>query len=173
MHRWLLVGLLSLASCTGDNPPLTLAPHVDVQRYAGRWYILANIPYFAEQGKVGSWFDIEFTAADRFKDVYWGRKGSLEAQPTSFTMSGYVKPGTGGAYWRESPFWPLYLSYLILYVDPEYRYALVGYPGRGYGWILSRTPTVSDAVYNRLLQRFADQSYDIKTFVRIPQMAGH
>lgn len=169
MRRWLLAGLLLLASCTADDPSLRLAPHVDLQRYAGRWYILGNIPYLAESGMVGSWFDIEFTAPDRFTDVYWGRKGSLDVEPTSFTMRGYVKPDTGGAYWRESPFWPLYLSYLILYVDPDYRYALVGYPGRGYGWFLSREPVVDDATYAALLQRFADQGYDTAKFVRIPQ----
>src|SRR5579863_5334104 len=122
MRRLLFACLLLLAACGSDNPPQKLASHVDLQRYAGRWYIIANMPYFAEAGEVGSWFDIRFTAPDRFDDVYWGRKGELDAAPTSFTMRGYVVPDTGNAYWRESPLWPLYLSYLILYVDPDYRY---------------------------------------------------
>ena len=133
MRRLLLTCLLLLGACAGDDPPLALQPNVDLQRYSGRWYIIANIPYFAEAGQVGSSFEIRFTAPDRFDDIYWSRKATLDAPLTSFTMRGYVKPGTGNAYWREGPFWPLYLSYLILYVDPEYRHALVGYPGRGYG----------------------------------------
>jgi len=169
LRHLLFACLLLLAACGSDNPPQQLASHVDLTRYTGRWYILANIPYFAEAGEVGSWFDISFTAADRFDDVYWGRKGGLDATPESFTMRGYVVPDTGNAYWRESPLWPLYLSYLILYVDPDYRYALVGYPGRGYGWILSRTPQVDDATYQGLLKRFADEGYDTSKFVRIPQ----
>ncbi|MBN8926322.1 MAG: lipocalin family protein [Rhodospirillales bacterium] len=169
MHRWLFSLLLLLGACSADEPPQALAPHVDLDRYAGRWYIIANIPYFAERGKVGSWFDIRFTAPDRFEDVYWGRPESLDAPAKSFTMRGYVVPDTGNAYWRESPFWPLYLSYLILYVDPEYRTALVGYPGRNYGWVLSRTPTIDDATYQDLLKRFAEKGYDPSKFVRIPQ----
>jgi apolipoprotein D and lipocalin family protein len=82
---------------------------------------------------------------------------------------GYVVSGTGNAVWRESPFWPLYLSYLILYVDPQYQTALVSYPGRGYGWAFSRTPVIDDARHQFLLGRLKDQGYDISRFRRVPQ----
>jgi apolipoprotein D and lipocalin family protein len=169
MRRWILGLCVFLAACGSDNPPQHLARDVDPQRYAGRWYIIANIPYFAENGMVGSRFDITFTAPGMFADVYSGHKQSLDAPMQSFTMHGYVVPGTGNAYWRESPFWPLYLSYLILYVDPDYRYALVGYPGRGYGWVLARDPVMDDATYQDLLGRFAAEGYDSSQFVRVLQ----
>jgi apolipoprotein D and lipocalin family protein len=158
-----------LVGCSGDDqPPLALAQHVDLERYAGRWYIIANIPYFAERGKVGSHFDVSFPDG-KVKDVYSARDGNFDVPLKSFTMNGYVVPGTGNARWRESPFWPVYLSYLILYVSPDYQYALVGYPGRGYGWVLSRSPTMGDATYTSLLQRFAAEGYDTKQFQRVPQ----
>ena len=53
---WLLAGCLNFLLLTGCSPeaqPLMLAPQVDLDRYAGRWYIIANIPYFAERGNVG------------------------------------------------------------------------------------------------------------------------
>jgi len=84
-------------------------------------------------------------------------------------MGGYVVPGSHNARWRETPFWPLYLSYLILYVDPDYQYALVGYPGRGYGWIFSRKPEIDDATYQSLLGRMKDAGYDTARFRRVPQ----
>ena len=161
--------LLLLAGCTdGDKPPLALAPHVDLQRYTGRWYIIANIPYFAERGKVGSYFDVSFSGA-KVRDVYNGRNSNFDAPLRSFTMRGYVVQKTGNAFWRESPFWPVYLSYLILYVDQAYRTALVGYPGRAYGWVLSRSPDMDDLTYQGLLQHFSDDGYDISKFRRVPQ----
>jgi apolipoprotein D and lipocalin family protein len=84
-------------------------------------------------------------------------------------MHGYVVPDTGNARWRESPLWPIYLSYLILWVDPDYQYALVGYPGRGYGWVLSRSSTMDDATYRGLLARFGAEGYDTSLFQRVPQ----
>ncbi len=165
-----LLCLMLLASCGNSGPPLKLADHVDLNRYAGRWYVIANIPYFAENGNVGSWFDVSFAPDGSLRDVYNAHPKTLDAPLKSYTMGGYVVPGTGDAKWRESPFWPLYLSYLILYVDPDYRYALVGYPGRGYGWVLSRSPSMDDATYQALLGRFAADGYDINLFRRVPQM---
>jgi apolipoprotein D and lipocalin family protein len=56
-----------------------------------------------------------------------------------------------------------------LYVDPDYQTALVGYPGRGYGWVFARTPTIDEATYQSLLNRLRDQGYDISQFRRVPQ----
>jgi apolipoprotein D and lipocalin family protein len=109
-----LMGLYVLAACSSQSPPLTLAPDVDLSRYAGRWYVIANIPYFAEKANVGSYFDITFGPADKLTDVYNAHPKTFDAPLKSFTLNGYVMPGTGNARWRESPFWPLYLSYLIL-----------------------------------------------------------
>jgi apolipoprotein D and lipocalin family protein len=140
---------------------------VDLDRYSGRWYVIANIPYFAERGKVASYFDVSFPGG-HVRDVYTAR--SDFASPESrFVMGGYVVPGTGGAKWRESPFWPLYFSYLILDIDPDYETALVGYRGRQYGWVFSRKPDMDDATYARLLKKFGDLGYDTGLFRRVPQ----
>ena len=163
-------GLALLVGCAADEKPLTLAPNVDLNRYAGRWYVIANIPYFAEKGNVGSYFDIAFQPGGKLTDIYSGHPKTLDAPLKSYTMNGYVVPDTGNARWRESPFWPVYLSYLILYVDPDYQTALVGYPGRGYGWVFARTPVIDEATYQSLLGRLKDQGYDISQFRRIVQI---
>ena len=165
-----VIGLTMIAGCATDSKPLALAPHVDLDRYAGRWYVIANIPYFAERGNVGSYFDISFLPDGKLTDIYTGQAKNFEAPTKSYELNGYVVPGTGNARWRESPFWPLYLSYLILYVDPDYQTALVGYPGRGYGWVFARKPVIDDATYQSLLQRLRDQGYDIGLFRRVAQI---
>jgi apolipoprotein D and lipocalin family protein len=163
---------LLIGGCSADSKPLTLAPSVDLDRYSGRWYVIANIPYFAESGNVGNYFDVSFRPSGELKDVYNAHAKDFSAKLTSFAMGGYVVPDSGNARWRESPFWPLFLSYLILYVDPDYQTALVGYPGRGYGWVLARTPQIDDATYQSLLNRLRDQGYDTGQFRRVPQVPG-
>lgn len=165
----MVASVLLLAGCATDPQPLTLAKDVSLDRYAGRWYVIANIPYFAEKGNVASYFDVSFQPDGHLKDVYHALPGKFDAKPTEFAMGGYVVPGTNNARWRETPFWPLYLSYLILYVDPDYQYALVGYPGRGYGWIFSREPEIDDATYQSLLGGMKQQGYDTGLFRRVPQ----
>src|SRR5689334_16567859 len=82
--------ILALSGCMAPNPTMTLAPDVDLTRYAGRWYIIANVPYFAERGKVGSYFDVSFPNGKKVVDVYNGRSGNFSAAPSQFTMHGYV-----------------------------------------------------------------------------------
>lgn len=165
----LLAAATMLSGCGRPEQPLTLAPHVDLDRYSGRWFIIANIPYFAERGNVGSFFDITMKSDAKLTDVYTAKTPNFDAAPKSYTLSGYVVPDSGNARWRESPVWPIYLSYLILYVDPDYHYALVGYPGREYGWILSRQPEIDEPTYQTLLKHFQDQGYDASRFRRVPQ----
>jgi lipocalin len=119
-----LLGLATLTGCDSRSRVLSLARDVDLDRYAGRWYLIANIPRFAENGNVGSFFDINFHAGRKLTDACATHPKSFDTPTKSCTLAGYVVPGTGNARWRESPFWPLYLSYLILYVDPGYQAAL-------------------------------------------------
>jgi apolipoprotein D and lipocalin family protein len=167
LSRFLVLAFV-LTACS-DGPMPRLAEYVDLDRYAGRWYVISEIPYFAERGNVGSSFDIAFGADGTLTDVYTGYPKTFDAKPTIATLTGYVVPNTGNAKWMERPFWPLSLPYLILYVDPDYRFALVGYPGLKYGWVLARDPVMDEATYRALLARFAEQGYDIGQFERVPQ----
>ncbi len=163
-----LLCLAALGGCAIPGQPLPLAQNVDLGRYSGRWYVIANIPYFAERGKVGSYFEVSFPDG-HVRDAYTARATDFSAAESHFTMGGYVVPDTGGAKWRETPVWPLYFSYLILYVDQDYKTALVGYPGRQYGWVLARSPDLDDATYAGLLDRFHALGYDTALFKRVPQ----
>ena len=48
---------------------------------------------------------------------------------------------------------PRTAKYWVIALDPEYKWSIVGEPGRRYLWILSRTPTLDDALYRRLVTR--------------------
>ena len=150
-----------------DKAPVNLAENVDLQRFKGKWFIIANVPYFAEKGKVASYFDIQMTDK-KLLDVYYG-KDSFDKSFGSFTMDDYVVPGTGNAVWRETPLWPIYFSYLIVYVDPDYKTALVGYPGHGLAWVMSREPTMDDATFQSLLGRLNAAGYDATQLRKVPQ----
>jgi apolipoprotein D and lipocalin family protein len=161
-----------LVCCGSDTPPLLLAPGIDLSRYAGRWYVISTIPSFATSGNVGSTVDVSFPSDEALTEVYRAHLGTFGTRPISFTMNGYVVAGTGNARWRESLLWPLYSSYLILYVDPNYRTALVGHPGRRDGWVLARTKVIDRSLYQSLLGRLKDQGYDTGRFRRVPQTTG-
>jgi hypothetical protein len=45
-------------------------PNVDLGRCSGHWSVIANIPYFAEKGNAGGYFDISLQVDDTLADVY-------------------------------------------------------------------------------------------------------
>jgi apolipoprotein D and lipocalin family protein len=180
MLRTLLAGavaLLILAGCAAEpsntnslkDAPLKLAPAVDLDRYMGRWYVIANIPYYAERNFVGSYIDFSLRPDGRIDDVFHGFKGGFAAGRSDFALLDTVVPNTNNALWRASPFWPISFANPILYVDPDYRFALIGYPDKSKGWIFSRDARIDDASYDRFMKMFAAQGYDTSRFLKVPQ----
>ena len=157
---------------TNPNPradaPLQLAK-VDLPRYMGQWYIVANIPYFLEKDLVGS--KTRYTLRDDGKVVenFEARKGTFDGESKSYEFIDTPDPATNNAHWSVRLFWPIYVSQDTLYVDDDYEYTLIGYKDKSLGWIFARKPELSEAKYKELLQRFADQGYDTSKFRRVPQ----
>lgn len=57
----------------------------------------------------------------------------------------------------------------MIALDKDYQHALVCGPNRDYLWILSRTPTISDEMKQRLLNSATRQGFDISQLVWIEQ----
>ena len=80
-----------------------------------------------------------------------------------------VNPRTN-AEWRVH-FLPLITApYLIVDLDPAYRWTVVGHPSRDYGWIMAREKTMPAATYRAILRRLAAQGYDPRRFAKVPQL---
>jgi apolipoprotein D and lipocalin family protein len=77
-----------------------------------------------------------------------------------------VVEGSNGAKLRVSFFRPFYGDYWILALDPDYRWVLIGEPGRDYAWVLARQPEMDAATLETLLSRAADLGFDREAFVR-------
>ncbi|HEV3428587.1 MAG TPA: lipocalin family protein [Paraburkholderia sp.] len=168
---------VGLTGCTDGPPnpnpraalPLQTVP-VDLPRYMGRWYVIANIPYFAERGFVASRAEWTLREDGRIDDAFVGRKGGFDGPEKRYQFVDTVKAGSGGGEWSVRLFWPIYVTQFTLYVDPDYRYTILGYPGKKLGWIFARQPQISDADYRALLARLDGMGYDTSRFRRVPQL---
>jgi apolipoprotein D and lipocalin family protein len=58
-------------------------------------------------------------------------------------------------------FWPFKGDYWLLALDDDYQYAMVGHPSKKYLWILSRTPEMRHSVYQSLVEKAAQEGYDV------------
>ncbi len=165
----------AVAPAATTTAPLTLAPKVDIPRMYGGWYIVATVPNSFEKGLVEP-YDVYSPRKDgSLREDFYVRHGGFDAPRKHFVVQDFINPGSNGAHWGVRIFWPLKLPFLVLYVDPDYRYVLFGEQNRSVGWIYSRTQTLDDATYTDLLRRFAADGYDTTRFrrwVQKPEQIG-
>lgn len=143
--------------------PLETVEYVDLERYTGLWYEIATIPSLFEAGCTGT------TATYWVRDdgdigvlnscnMFWlgGRERSIEGSARVVDEESGAKLAVtfGGA--------PSAANYWIIDLDTEgYQWAAVGEPSRDYYWILARTPTIDDALFDDLIERAAEHGYDV------------
>jgi apolipoprotein D and lipocalin family protein len=169
---WSMLLLLLLGGGCSNPRPVPLARQVELDRMYGGWYIVATIPNWFEKGLVNP-YDVYSPRPDGdIKEEFYLQRGSFAAARTRHEVHDRVQPNSGNARWRVQIFWPLNLPFLVLYVDPQYRYALFGEDSRNLGWIYARSPEISDADYRDLLARFAADGYDTGKFIKFVQKPG-
>ncbi|NKI35513.1 lipocalin family protein [Wenzhouxiangella sp. XN79A] len=176
--RWIPVGVLVIVGAFvllvprgGDQPPLVAEASVDLDRYLGTWYVIANIPYFAERGKVASRAVYRPRDDGRMDDLYFYRD-DFGAAEESMEGVAWVVDKQSNARWKVRFFWPLTFDYVILDVDDDYRHVAVGHPSRNYGWVMAREPRIGEAEYQRLMTVFETNGYDTTEFLKVPQFPG-
>jgi len=150
-------------------------PQVDMNRMYGGWYMIATLPNWFEKGIVAP-YDIYSKRPDGdLQEDFTFRPGSFAAEPKHFTVHDWVLPNTNNAHWRVQVFWPINLPFLVLWVDPQYRYVIFGEEDRQLGWIFSRTRDIPAADYAEILRRFDAIGYDsgkLVKFVQRPEQIG-
>ncbi|HVY47778.1 MAG TPA: lipocalin family protein, partial [Minicystis sp.] len=147
---------LALPACSSD-PPLDVAPNVDLAQFSGRWFEIAKLPRVAE-AKCTNTVAV-YTVRDGGLDIdnqcndgaFDGpvRKQSMRASVAESTSQlTLTVAGFSGDYW-------------ILEVGPQYEYAMIGVPSRDYLWILSRTPTLDAKTLDALVAHAKDKKFDV------------
>jgi apolipoprotein D and lipocalin family protein len=144
------------------------ADFVDLGRYAGLWYEIARYPNRFQRACVAdATANYTLLSNGRLTVVHTCRKSYGAVERASGTAR--VVDRKTNARLKVTFYWPLSVDYWILDVGHEYEYAVVGEPGRDYLWILSRTPHLDEAVYQRIIKRLEARGLDTARLVKTPQ----
>lgn len=141
---------------------------VDLKRYGGTWYEIARYPNKSQKQCVGN-----TTAAYNFKP-----DGEVEVVSKCLLKDGKIDAATGtakivdketNAKLKGSFAWLSSAPYWVIDLDENYQYAVVGNPDRKYLWILSRSPEMSVAVYQKILRKIETAGYNPAKLEKTPQ----
>jgi apolipoprotein D and lipocalin family protein len=144
-------------------------PQVDLQRFMGDWYVIANIPTFIEKGAHNAIESYRLDSDGTIATTFTFRAGAFDGQPKKYTPRGFVQDTRTNALWGMQFIWPIKADYRITYLADDYSQTIVSREARDYVWIMARTPSIPEADYQRLLKIVVAQGYDPKQIQKVPQ----
>ena len=157
--------ILLLAACTGVPENVRPVESFELERYLGNWYEVARLDHPFERG------------LDKVTARYSLRPdGGVEVLNRGFSSErGEWQEAIGRAYFAGDPsvghlkvsfFGPFYASYVVFGLDREnYQYAFVSGPDTTYLWLLSRQPSVDDAVMERFLRQAESLGFNTSSLI--------
>ena len=162
--------MLTLAACQGAaNKPLPAVPLVDLPRFMGYWYVIANIPTFIETDAHNAIESYKRDADGTIAVTFSLRDGPFDGKPKQYKPRGFVSDTTSNAVWDMQFIWPIKTDYRITYLTPDYSQTIISREQLDYVWIMARTPGIPDADNQRLASLVRDQGYDVARLQKVPQ----
>jgi apolipoprotein D and lipocalin family protein len=159
---------LMLSACS-SSPAIPVAERVDLDRFMGDWYVIANIPTIMEKGAHNAVESYRLDADGSIATTFTYRDGSFDGPQKVMRPRGFVRDRESNAVWGMQFVWPIKAEYLIAHVDANYSETIIARSSRDYVWIMARTPQIPEADFARLERKVAELGYDVGKLERVPQ----
>jgi apolipoprotein D and lipocalin family protein len=169
----LVICALGMLSASASLTPLPkVSTRIDLERYAGDWYVHGNIPL-----KIPFFTDAEaynYTETYRLRDdgtiemTCAFNVGDFDGKVRSFSFKGKVVDTETFAEWDVHFMWPVKASYNIIYLDADYRTTVVASADRKLAWIMSRDTEISDSEFAMLVAMLTQAGYETHKLRRVP-----
>lgn len=164
----LAAALLGALGCTGIPEGLEPVRDFDTERYLGTWYEIARLDHPFERG-------LEAVSA-----TYSPREdGGIRVLNRGYDPAADEwREVVGKAYAQGDPavgslevsfFGPFYGGYHVIWLDEEYRDAIVAGPDRSYLWLLSRETSLSAERRDELLAFARGAGFDVPSLIWVDQ----
>jgi apolipoprotein D and lipocalin family protein len=172
MHSFLRVGtvtlMLMLTACS-SAPTLPVATKVDLDRFMGDWYVIANIPTRMEKGAHNAVESYRLDTDGTIATTFTFREDGFDGPERVMKPRGFVRDHESNAVWGMQFIWPIKAEYLIAHVDPDYTETIIARSRLDYVWIMARSPEIPAADFERLKRQAADLGYDMSKLQVVPQ----
>ena len=160
--------LVLVGGASGTEGDLETVDFVDIERFMGDWYVIANIPTLLEKGAHNAVETYEKNPDGTIATTFTFVDGSFDGKQKKYQPKGFIKDSSN-AIWGMQFIWPVKADYRVIYLDEGYTQTVIGRNKRDYVWIMARTPTISDQDYDKLVAFVASIGYDTSKLERVPQ----
>ena len=171
-NNLLVLSLITLLSACGSQnlKPIDTVEHVDLKRFMGEWYVIANIPTFIETDAYNAIETYKMNEDGSIATTFTFRQGSAEGNRKQYNPTGFIVDKQSNALWDMQFIWPFKAEYRVIYLDDDYQTTIIGRSKRDYVWLMSRQPGIDENNYRSLLRFIQSQGYDIDKVQKVPQV---
>ena len=163
-----LLPVMTLAACSATTPMRTV-PQLDLQRFMGDWYVIANIPTFIERDAHNAIESYALVDDRRVATTFSFNKGAFDGPLKTYRPTGFVTDDPSNAVWGMQFIWPIKADYRVIYINEDYTQTVIGRNKRDFVWIMARMPVIPETDYAAILEVIAGQGYDVEKIRRVPQ----
>lgn len=169
--RYILLGIVSMVSLVGctSHTSIRTAEHVDINRFMGDWFVIANIPTFIEEGAHNAVESYALNEDGSISTIFSFRKDSFSGEKKVYKPTGYIRDNNSNAIWGMQFIWPIEADYRIVYLSEDYSKTIIGRIKRDYLWIMAREPMITEEDYKYLLNIAKQQGYNTEIVRKVPQ----
>lgn len=143
--------------------------YVDIDRFMGDWYVVANIPTFLEKGAHNAVETYARNEDGSIATTFTFRDGGFDGELKEYNPTGFIEDTQTNALWGMQFIWPIKADYRIVYLDEDYTKTVIAREARDYVWVMARKPQLTDKEYEKIRQLVASIGYDISKLNRVPQ----
>ena len=122
---FLLVLLTGAVSCNSPSPIQT-ARYVDLERFMGDWYVIANIPTFIETTAFNAVESYRLNTDGTVATTFRFREGSFQGEEKIYRPTGFIVDTQSNAIWGMQFLWPIKTDYRIVFVTEDYSQTIIG-----------------------------------------------
>ena len=88
-----------LSACAARGPEMETVDYVDLDRFMGKWYVIANIPTFLEKDAYNAVETYTMNDDGTIDTEFTFRKGGFDGELKDFNPKGFVKDTESNALW--------------------------------------------------------------------------
>jgi len=126
----ILMTTTTLLGCT-SHPPMPTVDYVNLNRFMGDWYVIANIPTFIETEAHNAIESYRLNADGTVATTFTFNDGSFTGEQKVYRPRGFILDTTTNATWGMRFIWPIKADYRVVYLDENYNQTIIGRKKRG------------------------------------------
>jgi apolipoprotein D and lipocalin family protein len=165
-----LILLISIISCTVKSGIKSDEELLNYELYQGKWYEIARLPNSFEEGLICITMTYAYQDDGTMAVTSSGKNKSNPDDTKSFTAKAWIPDEKEPQKIKMQIVWPITFDCILVHVDRDKGYAIIGSPNKKQLWILSRQTMINENDMSELKSISEKNLYNIDKLVYVDQI---